>query len=271
MSITTRIENALQSKWAGVAGTAVFVLGVIKPFLSLVQWGLDVISEGQTVATIWPAIVAGAVWLYRGMPFWLNPILMIVGIALLIGSRSKTVTIDAPSAPRAPFKSPVTESIAVRPSIPLVAVEAPLPAIPRPVELTDSDKPEQAGILFAQDSKMGLIWLKFLPDTAQVNTDALLLIVFACKLIKNENEVSLRDAKMALDKSGCTNAQPRGIAAVLWMTSYDPSIDINQVGRACVERGLLYKGGLARGGMFTLTESGARHALHLAKDMIQRA
>jgi hypothetical protein len=167
------------------------------------------------------------------------------------------------------IKQPI---VAAGPSIPLVAVEAPqLPAIPEPVELTDSDRPEQAGVLFAHNPEKGVVWLKFLPDTARVNEDVLLLVVFGYKLIRKENEVSVKNAEIALHWSGCVADPPRGFAATFMWMNYDRNVDVDHVGRACVERGLLYKGGLARGGIFVLTEGGARHALHLAKDMIQRA
>jgi hypothetical protein len=271
------IWDAFHSRWARIVGTVVFIFGFIKPFLSFLQWGLNLISEGQTAVNLWPKILAGVVWSYRGMPIWLNPILMVAGIALLIASRRtpRETAMAGPSPMPSPLKAPAARSLAVgRPPIPLVAVEAPqLPAIPEPTELADSDRPERADILFAHDSEKGLIWLKFLPDTREVNEDALLLIVFGYKLIRHENEVSQTKASVALHMSGCVNRRPGGIGAALSWMNYDPNVDVDEVGRACVSRDLLYKRGLRKekGGIYILTERGARQALYLARDMIRRA
>ena len=121
------------------------------------------------------------------------------------------------------------------------------------------------------------IWLSFLPDTGSPKGDALLLIVYAHKVLLNHDEVSISGAHSAVQKT-IDNAPRRSYAPETgsgWLglmyaaqsarSSSSDNYAESQIGSN------LTRVGLARGGYYKMTQTGEQRAAGLGYDLIRRA
>ena len=129
----------------------------------------------------------------------------------------------------------------------------------------------RASVLFA-DNKGEPIYLRFLPDTASKNADALLLIIYGHALLRKENEVSADAATQGLYKSGCFDPKNLNASAdTLYKSRTMSPATADDIAKTHIESGLITKAGLSRGGFFRLTPHGERVANSLVFNLVARA
>lgn len=117
------------------------------------------------------------------------------------------------------------------------------------------------------DKATGLLTLKPQIDTRSREADALLLIVYGYKMLKGRSDVPVGTANRSLRDSGYTrNLTVMQIATMM----FDQNLDADAVAREYVAVGYLRKHGLARGGVFSLTDEGISKAEALIDDIYPR-
>lgn len=109
---------------------------------------------------------------------------------------------------------------------------------------------EQLERMFLIDDKRGMVTLRVLPRSQERDADALLLILFGYKLAKQLEEVGVTQLKPSMRQSGCMVDR------------------LDQVASRYVRQGLLNKGGMGKGGRYSLTNSGLERAVSLMRDLL---
>lgn len=109
---------------------------------------------------------------------------------------------------------------------------------------------EQLVRLFVTDDKRGLVSLRILPRGENREQDAVLLILLGFKRVKDQDEVLVTQLKPALKQSGCNVARVDSVVAKY------------------LRDGLINKGGMGKGGRYSLTNSGAEKAISLASGLL---
>jgi hypothetical protein len=124
-----------------------------------------------------------------------------------------------------------------------------VPADDRPRRNNGPLDPELIASAFAQDAK-GTVSLKALPDDSdEPAADALLLILYGYRVVKNQNDVLVTQLALAARQSGTT---------------------IDRIDRAIAARqGLFLKAGARRGGKYQLNNRGVQHVETLLKGMFE--
>jgi hypothetical protein len=121
--------------------------------------------------------------------------------------------------------------------------------------------------IYRLDKPTNLLTLKPQIDTRSREADALLLIVYGYKMLKGRSELSVATANRSLCDSGYTrNLSAMQIATMM----FDQNLDADAVAREYVAVGYLRKHGLARGGVFSLTDEGISRAEALISDIYPR-
>jgi hypothetical protein len=138
-----------------------------------------------------------------------------------------------------------------------------------------SAAPQDWERLFAVGDDGNSIWLRFLPDTKDEKADALLLVVYANKVLLNKARVPIQAAYNAVQKSiDVAPARSYVPQTVLtrWSLAMSGLSALAEVDYAAKLLGSsLRRVGLSQGGMFEITENGEERAARLAYDLIQRA
>jgi hypothetical protein len=114
---------------------------------------------------------------------------------------------------------------------------------------TDSLAAEQIEKIYLRDDKRDLLSLRILPRSDDRDADALLLIILGYKITKQVDEVVVTQLKPAMRQSGCMVDR------------------LDQVAGKYVRQGLLNKGGVGKGGRYSLTNSGLEKALGLMNEL----
>jgi len=103
----------------------------------------------------------------------------------------------------------------------------------------------QAEKVYVLDDKRDMISLRILPRSDDRHADALLLILLGYKTIRAVDDLMVTQLKPAMRQSGCLVDR------------------IDQVAAKYVRQGLLNKGGMGKGGRYSLTNSGVEKAMAL--------
>ncbi|MGH2396563.1 MAG: hypothetical protein ACRDFW_06155 [bacterium] len=104
---------------------------------------------------------------------------------------------------------------------------------------------ERLNRVFVVDEKRQLLTLRYLPRTDDRDGDSLLLILLGYQTLRSQDEVTVTQLKPSLKQSGCL---------------------VDRVDKAAakyVNQGLLNKGGMGKGGRYSLTNSGRDRATSL--------
>jgi hypothetical protein len=115
--------------------------------------------------------------------------------------------------------------------------------------------------------------LRFLPDTNDQASDALLLICFGYKCIRNMDSLRIRLVHSKIEYLLARAPGSRQSPIARFMASISPALgsDERDFGRKCIEEGTVVRMDLAEGGRYRLTNSGEDKAKALARDLIERA
>lgn len=109
---------------------------------------------------------------------------------------------------------------------------------------------ERLSRLYLHDKAQNQISLKILPHGSERERDSLLLLLYGYKAIKNQHEVQVTQIIPALKQSGLR-------------------IDrIDKLATPYLNRGYLRKGGMAKGGRYSLTNAGVARAEELLNELI---
>ena len=123
------------------------------------------------------------------------------------------------------------------------------PAPEQIAELNDADQRTLSKV-FAVDDRRDLVSLRTLPRTDDRDADALLLVLLGYRFLKNQAEVLVTQLKPALRQSGCMVDR------------------VDRVAARPVSQGFLHKGGLGKGGRYSLTNSGLEKAKALLNSVV---
>jgi hypothetical protein len=108
---------------------------------------------------------------------------------------------------------------------------------------------EQIERVYIVDEKRDMLSLRVLPRSDDRYADALLLVLLGHKIIKGADETMVTQLKPALRQSGCM-------------------IDrIDQIAAKYVRQGFLNKGGMGKGGRYSLTNSGTEKAITILNNL----
>ena len=136
---------------------------------------------------------------------------------------------------------------------------------------------DQLGTLFEAVNKTSVggkkayLRLKFLPDTANRDTDALLLLIYGYSRIYY-GEVGIGKVEQSLIESGCCQDEPlRQFLGNSLLGAKQESF-VDELARSPLLVGKLsQKLGLAQGGYYRLTDTGETEASALFEDLVRRA
>ena len=174
--------------------------------------------------------------------------------------------------PKPPVEAKITtpvpaETKALEEKAPTFDIRKAIKSIPN----LDFSKEIDPNVLFEMTDEKS-IYLKFLPDTDSKNADAVLLVLFGYKLLRELNEVRTAHVTWCLQKSGCETIYNNPLIGVLALANYQP-LDAETVAKKCIEDGHVVKFGLSREpkGILRLTQAGANKAADLMVDLIRRA
>jgi hypothetical protein len=108
---------------------------------------------------------------------------------------------------------------------------------------------DQIEKVYVVDERRDMLSLRVLPRSDDRYADALLLLLLGHKIIKGADETMVTQLKPALRQSGCM-------------------IDrIDQIAAKYVRQGFLNKGGMGKGGRYSLTNSGAEKAIAILNSL----
>jgi hypothetical protein len=194
------------------------------------------ILERAAVEALWPRHE----WKY----YWLT-------LILKIKAALKRKPRHMPEVEKKEDIIPVTIEPEVVAALPIETIPPPAP-VSAPVAITPSPAaPEGWEKLFAVGDDGKSIWLRFLPDTKQYRGDALVLIVYGHKVLRDVTRITVPGAHAAVQKT-IDNApnQPKTtngfLAAMIAMQRFQSEANIDWVDE-CVPR-YLERVGLSQGG-----------------------
>lgn len=104
-------------------------------------------------------------------------------------------------------------------------------------QLTDADI-DQLSRIFLSDDKRNLVTLRALPRTDNRDSDSMLLILYGYLNMRQQHEVTVTQLKSALRQSGCMVDR------------------VDRVASKARSSGWINKGGLGKGGRYSLTNAG---------------
>lgn len=107
---------------------------------------------------------------------------------------------------------------------------------------TNSLTKEEIDKVYLLDERRDMLSLRILPRSDDRYADSLLLVMFGYKVTKGTDEVMVTQIKSSMRQSGCMVER------------------IDQVAAKYVRQGFLNKGGMGKGGRYSLTNSGAEKA-----------
>jgi hypothetical protein len=105
---------------------------------------------------------------------------------------------------------------------------------------------EQLGRVFRNEDRVSV---RFLPQTEERDADVLLLILYGYRALKGQDDVAVTQLKLAMRQSGC------------------PVQRVDRIAARYVSEGLVQKGGIAKGGVYRLSNAGEERALRLIGEM----
>jgi hypothetical protein len=120
------------------------------------------------------------------------------------------------------------------------------------------------------DSGKGLR-LRFLPDTDDQASDAILLICYGYKIIKNVESISAKFANSQIEYllQHAPNTRESPIYRLGNFMTF--ALSERDFGGKCVSQGTVERIGLSKGGFYRITRWGEEKARNLARDLIERA
>jgi hypothetical protein len=124
------------------------------------------------------------------------------------------------------------------------AIEAPSAGLPMP----EVDQQLISKVIIS-DERRNMVSLRMIPRTDDRDGDALLLILLGHKLLRNEDEVLVTQLKPELTQSGLVVER------------------VDRMANRPVNAGFLNKGGLGKGGRYSLTNAGMEYAKALLNSM----
>jgi hypothetical protein len=119
----------------------------------------------------------------------------------------------------------------------------------KPSQATNQPSKEQLEKVYLADEKQDMLSLRILPRSDDRNADAMLLVIFGYKTVKGVDQTMVTQLKSALRQSGCMVDR------------------IDQAAAKYVRQGFLNKGGMGKGGRYSLTNLGAEKAAALVSDL----
>ncbi len=112
----------------------------------------------------------------------------------------------------------------------------------KPTANTSPLTKEEIDKVYLLDERRDMLSLRILPRSDDRYADSLLLVMFGYKVTKGTDEVMVTQLKSSMRQSGCMVER------------------IDQVAAKYVRQGFLNKGGMGKGGRYSLTNSGAEKA-----------
>ena len=103
--------------------------------------------------------------------------------------------------------------------------------------------------VYVIDERRDMLSLRVLPRSDDRYADALLLLLLGYKIIKGADEMMVTQLKPSLRQSGCMVDR------------------VDQIAAKYVRHGFLNKGGMGKGGRYSLTNSGAEKAIALLNSL----
>jgi len=207
--------------------------------------------------------------------FLLSPavtlIFIVIGFALILfGGRKKTEGdwIGRPTVIHTPLCPPDDQR-----AVPATPT-APRTELPRVLRQPEGPPPSEKLNIIYGESEKGMLYLKFAPDTrAQEDADVILLLVYGYKLLRQLDEVPVKDLFDSLVQSGVRRRYPDTTYGAMERFIHGTNMmpDLDGIAASYLSNRLLYKGGLARGGIYKITNAGISRANYLLADMIERA
>jgi hypothetical protein len=125
--------------------------------------------------------------------------------------------------------------------------------------------------LYEEQDSASELRLRFLPDTADQASDALLLICYGYKVIRNIDAIPSRFANKQIEYLLQTAPGTRQPYIAGFMASINNLAQERDFGQKCIIEGNIERIALSRGGKFQLTFQGENKAKALAREMIRRA
>ena len=115
--------------------------------------------------------------------------------------------------------------------------------------------------------------LRFLPDTNDQASDALLLICFGYKCIRNIDIIRTKFVHSQIEYLLARASGSRQSSIARYMASISPALgsDERDFGQKCIQEGTVVRVDLSKGGRYRLTNLGENKAKALARDLIERA
>jgi hypothetical protein len=120
-----------------------------------------------------------------------------------------------------------------------------LPGGDKDISTAEPPDKQQLERVYLLDERHDLLSLRILPRSDDRNGEALLLLMLGFRLAKGLDEVMVTQLKPALRQSGCLVER------------------VDQVAGKYVRQGLLNKGGMGKGGRYSLTNLGLERATTL--------
>lgn len=209
---------------------------------------------------------------------------IVIGFALILfGGPKKTegdwigrpTAIDSP--PRPPnnqWAVPAKPTVEVPPFTQSASSSKPTAEVPRVLKQPEGPPPSETLNIIYGETEKGTLYLKFAPDTQeQQDADVILLLVYGYQLLRNLDEAPVKELFNSLVQSGVRRRYPDttygAMQQLIHGTNFMP--DLDDIAASYLSNRLLYKGGLARGGIYKITSDGIARANYLLADMIERA
>jgi hypothetical protein len=142
------------------------------------------------------------------------------------------------------WKSLIQQDVATQP-----ALASPSGQNGKPSDNLNPPTKIQTEKVYVLDEKRDMISLRILPRSDDRYADALLLILLGYKTIKAVDELMVTQLKPSMRQSGCLVER------------------IDQVAAKYVRQGFLNKGGMGKGGRYSLTNSGVEKATALLNSL----
>lgn len=130
------------------------------------------------------------------------------------------------------------------------AAQPPVEQEGKPATSTAPLTKEQIEKVYLLDDRRDMLSLRILPRSDDRYADALLLVILGYKVTKGVDEVMVTQIKPSLRQSGCMVER------------------IDQVAAKYVRQGFLNKGGMGKGGRYSLTNSGSEKAATILNGLV---
>lgn len=235
--------------WKAILGFAFWLW----PIWDFIKWLLDWKGRIDALAASYHDIGGYHIMIayLLNPPSWLYPPFMVAGLALIWWSFHRT-----------PVE--MREHVAIKTSISPLVVSSVITS----VNAIDGWEKLYEEYNTANREEFRL---RFLPDTDDRASDALLLICYGYKIIKKKEPLSVKFVNSQIEYllQHAPNTRESPIYRVSNAVAF--ALSDRDFGKTCVSQGTIERIGLSKGGFYRLTNWGEEKATNLARDLIGRA